>query len=413
MALRNLHVKARPFRYWGYAWLAVMIALAGWQTTLWRWLPLVVLVCGWPFAADAFHRGRFASVRWVVVVHVAEAGVLGALLAFVPLSRVSTCLVAIVVLASTAAQAGVRLAVTSALAFGLGWLLVYRIVGIHPPVASADVDLVGLLLTGSFAISLSYVGFRQAQRLQRAREQIAEKNALLQSVSQRFARYLPGTVSRGVWRAPGEPMPLERRWLTVAFVDLAGFTEFAAQQAPEPVALVLNDYFHAMDLLVERWGGTLAKVLGDGVLLYFEPCDPGTQDVSAQNAGKATPGNARETSALACIEVSRRAAPVLDDLRARWRAAGVLPELATRVGVASGYCTIGDWGVERLDHTVIGSAVNLAARLQVAAPESGVLACPVTAALLRDCCRFRVVQKDVKGFGGLRLHELVDRPEVC
>ncbi len=95
--------------------------------------------------------------------------------------------------------------------------------------------------------------------------------------------------------------------------------------------------------------------------------------------------------------------------------------------MASGYCTVGDWGEERLDFTVIGAPVNLASRLQAHAGHNGVLVCESTAALAGHVFPLGAERELVlKGIGGVKARALekglvdppppsakVPRPDVC
>jgi SAM domain (Sterile alpha motif)/Adenylate and Guanylate cyclase catalytic domain len=77
-------------------------------------------------------------------------------------------------------------------------------------------------------------------------------------------RAAPGSISTAS-RAP----EAERRQLTVMFVDLVGSTELAARLDPEDMAAVIRAYHKACTEVVERWGGHVAKYMGDGVLAYL------------------------------------------------------------------------------------------------------------------------------------------------
>ncbi len=75
--------------------------------------------------------------------------------------------------------------------------------------------------------------------------------------------------------------------------------------------------------------------------------------------------------------------------------------------MASGYCTVGDWGEERLDFTVIGAPVNLASRLQAHAGHGGVLVCESTAALVGQDLRLGAERALVlKGIGAVKARAL-------
>ena len=107
-----------------------------------------------------------------------------------------------------------------------------------------------------------------------------------------------------------------------------------------------------------RWefGGTIDKFIGDAVLVFFG--DPESM------------GDAED--ALRCVEMAVQMQERVKSLQSYWKKIGVSNGLKVRMGIATGYCTVGNFGSDqRLDYTVLGSPVNLAARLQgLAEPET-------------------------------------------
>jgi predicted ATPase/class 3 adenylate cyclase len=150
------------------------------------------------------------------------------------------------------------------------------------------------------------------------------------------------TISRTV----ALPFPeAERRQLTVMFVDLVGSTALAARLDPEDMREVIGTYHRSIAETVGRFGGFVAKYMGDGVLVYFGW--PQADEADAERAVRA---------ALTTLEVIGQTAP--KDER-----------LAARIGIASGLAVVGDLlgaGAAQ-EQTVIGETPNLAARLQALA----------------------------------------------
>jgi len=144
---------------------------------------------------------------------------------------------------------------------------------------------------------------------------------------------------------------------TVLFADLVGFTAFAEASPPEQVADLLNAFLNLSVEAVFRAGGTLDKFIGDCVMAFFGA--PVRQDDHAERAVRA-------------------AVDLQQGLRA-WsaeREALGLPPFAARVAVNSGPVVVGDVGsARRVDYTVLGNTVNVAARLEefVAQPGDVVL----------------------------------------
>jgi len=137
----------------------------------------------------------------------------------------------------------------------------------------------------------------------------------------------------------------ERRTVTVLFNDLRGFTRLAESLAPERVAAILTEYFTAMAEVVFARGGTLDKFVGDGLLAVW-----GAPLEVPDDAGRA-------------VAAAREMRDALARLNQAWAARGQ-PVLEAGMGLARGVVFAGRLGSDhRLEYTVIGDAVNVAARL--------------------------------------------------
>jgi class 3 adenylate cyclase len=134
----------------------------------------------------------------------------------------------------------------------------------------------------------------------------------------------------------------ERRQLTVLFCDLAGSTALAARLDPEDLREVMATYHRAVAKVVERHGGYVAKLLGDGVLAYFGW--PRAHEDDAERAVRAGLAAAEEVAGL-----QTSAGP-----------------LAARVGIATGPVVVGEvlGDGEARERGVVGETPNLAARLR-------------------------------------------------
>jgi adenylate cyclase len=157
--------------------------------------------------------------------------------------------------------------------------------------------------------------------------------------------------------AAGGPLAAggERRTVTVLFSDIRGFTPLAEAMAPDGVAELLTEYFSAMADAGFAHGGTLDKFLGDGLLaVWGAPLD--------------APGGSSRALAAALAMRQEVAA-----LNRAWTTAG-RPPLGVGFGLARGEVFAGRIGsAHRLDYTVIGDVVNVAARLCKAAAADEVL----------------------------------------
>ena len=144
----------------------------------------------------------------------------------------------------------------------------------------------------------------------------------------------------------GDPTVLEthRRDIAVLFVDLSGFTAFSETSEPEDVMAVLREFHEELGRLVQEYEATVGFFAGDGLMVFWNdplPCaDPPERAVGM------------------AVALRERLGP----LTGQWRKRG--HDLGFAVGVAYGYATLGEIGFQgRYDYGVIGSVVNLAARL--------------------------------------------------
>ena len=160
----------------------------------------------------------------------------------------------------------------------------------------------------------------------------------------------------------------ERRWATVLFGDLAGFTHLSETTDPEDVRLMIDRCTSQMGEIVDRYGGWIDKVIGDALMAVFGA--PVAHEDDAERAVRAG------------LELQRYAAENADDLGG----------LALRVGVDSGEVMFAPVGPEdRRELTVMGDTVNTAWRLQEVAPQGSVLIGDQTRSACRKAIRCEAV----------------------
>lgn len=174
-------------------------------------------------------------------------------------------------------------------------------------------------------------------------------------ITQRFGQYVPPELVARMSRNPGSySMASRKANLTVLFSDVRGFTTISEALEPEALAQLMNEYLTEMTLAIRHTGGTLDKYIGDAIVAFWgAPVD----DAEHARHGVLT--------ALAMQQA-------LGPLNARFAARG-WPQVAVGIGLNSGNMTVGDMGSSvRLAYTVLGDAVNLAARLEAKTKEYGV-----------------------------------------
>jgi adenylate cyclase len=140
----------------------------------------------------------------------------------------------------------------------------------------------------------------------------------------------------------------ERRMVSILFSDIAGFTSMSESLPPDEVEHILNEYLTAMSEIVFTNDGTLDKYIGDAVMAIWG------------NVGSSNP----KTDAYKAVHTAILMQRKLAELREKWLSEGMVP-LQIRIGVNTGEALVGNFGSpQKMDYTVIGDAVNTAARLE-------------------------------------------------
>jgi len=147
--------------------------------------------------------------------------------------------------------------------------------------------------------------------------------------------------------------------ITAFFSDIAGFSAFSEKLTPERLVHLMNDYLSEMADILQDNGGTLDKFIGDAIVGMF-------------GAPLPFEGHAYHACRAALLIQKRQI-----ELREKWRKEGDWPdivyEMKTRIGLNSGLAIIGNMGSRRrLNYTMMGDTVNLAARSESGAKSYGV-----------------------------------------
>ena len=212
--------------------------------------------------------------------------------------------------------------------------------------------------------------YSDVTELKQRENQLADKSRALEQLSNQLAKYLSPQVYESIFTGKQEvKIASRRKELTVFFSDIAGFTETTDRLESEDLTRLLNHYLTEMSRIALSYGATIDKYVGDAILIFFG--DPETRGV--------------KEDALACIEMAIAMRKRMLELQHVWRASGLEKPLQCRIGINTGYCTVGNFGSEvRMDYTIIGGGVNLASRLEAAATPGEILISFETYANVRD-----------------------------
>ncbi|MDA0977803.1 MAG: CHASE2 domain-containing protein [Proteobacteria bacterium] len=169
-----------------------------------------------------------------------------------------------------------------------------------------------------------------------------------------FGQYLSPKVVADLVRDPGRvQLGGEERDMTAYFSDIAGFSSISENLTPTELVQVLNDYLTEMCNIIIGYEGTVDKFEGDAIIAFW-----GAPTVQADHA---------RLACYSAIDMNHR----LVELRHRWADEGV-PQLRVRMGLNSGAMVVGNMGsFQRMNYTIMGDAVNLAARLEGATKAYG------------------------------------------
>lgn len=171
----------------------------------------------------------------------------------------------------------------------------------------------------------------------------AKQEALLR---QTYERFLSESLVNLIMADPKRvTLGGERRQATILFTDLRGFTALASQMAPEDTVLLLNSHFTRLAEIVFDYGGTLDKFMGDGIMAVFG-APFGYEDDALRGV-------------RAALDMQGAMEPLNREWDLRFQT-----QIQMGIGLNSGVVLAGSVGApKRLDYTVIGDSVNVAARL--------------------------------------------------
>lgn len=163
-----------------------------------------------------------------------------------------------------------------------------------------------------------------------------------------FASYVSPRIVQELMKSPSKAtIGGQRKELSMLFADLVGFTTFSEHRPAEAVVDQLNEYLSAMTDVIFQWNGTLDKFVGDEIVVFW-----GAPLEQSDHA---------ELAVQCAVEMRAR----LTVLQRQWKAQG-RPILENGIGINTGVALVGNIGADgkKMDYTMIGDHVNLAARVQ-------------------------------------------------
>ena len=227
-------------------------------------------------------------------------------------------------------------------------------------------------------IDLSVLPDLTDQDLEKLGVLLGDRRKILRAIADLKTTEKPTLQLATVIAAPQTREAAERRQVTVMFSDLVGSTALSARMDPEDLREVISAYQKCVAETVQRFGGFVAKYMGDGVLVYF-----GYPQAHEDDAERAVRAGLELIAAVTALK-----APVL---------------LQTRVGIATGLVVVGDLigSGEAQERGIVSETPNLAARLQGIAEANTVVIAESTRKLLGNLFELEDLgTKDLKGIAG-------------
>ena len=200
----------------------------------------------------------------------------------------------------------------------------------------------GLVISLSYSLTAGFLSFL----IITARYYIMEMGQK-KMIKGAFGQYLSPAVVEILVKDPSKlSLGGESREMTAFFSDVAGFSSISEKLTPAELVQLLNEYLTAMCDIIAQQDGTIDKFEGDAIIAFWgAPLDQ--------------PNHATLAS-FACIDMANHMVEMRKTLKAEGR-----PNMTVRMGVNSGPMVVGNMGsAQRMDYTIMGDAVNLAARLE-------------------------------------------------
>jgi PAS domain S-box-containing protein len=233
---------------------------------------------------------------------------------------------------------------------------------------------------------IEYIAIREdLTQLIQNKEKIEHMNQSLQTLSDKLSKYLSPQIYKSIFQGDQDvTITSKRKKLTVFFSDIVNFTETTENIEPEELTYYLNRYLTEMSNIALQYGATIDKFIGDAILIFFG--DPESRGV--------------KEDATACVSMAIDMQKRTEELKKEFENEGFSKPFSIRIGIATGYATVGNFGSEsKMEYTIIGGTVNLASRLESNSRPGYILISEETYHLIKDeieCVRREKIKP--KGF---------------
>jgi len=364
-----------------------LAAMMDWNQINWVYIGAIIYMLVYAYASFTYTRQLPAEAlpKASRVLSYADAALIGVVLNLINFSLLPCILFLAMIQFNALLTGGMRrwLEANAAMASGVVVSML-----IHQPqwIFHSNIQISAVSLIGIITYFLAYALYmhQRFHKLKLSNTKLVNEQKWHKIRAYKMSRYLAPAVWNAINQGRDETLQAERKKVTVFFSDIKNFSQLSEEMEAEALTELLNQYLTEMSKIVTHFGGTIDKFMGDAVMvLYGDGSSKGVKD-----------------DCLRCVSMAIAMKKRMKSLQQEWYNQGIKKPLQIRMGINTGYCTVGTFGTSsHLDYTVLGTHVNLASRLESAAQPDEILISHETWSLVKDSvlCRDKG-EISVKGF---------------
>lgn len=373
------------------------LAQINWDHIDWLMVAVTALVFIYTFISYWFIKRRAVNPnRAFDRFMTADAGVIGVVMCFSNFNLLPTILFITMVQFNSLINGGIKKWAIDNTAMIVGIILAFFV---REPqwVFSDKLQISSVSLIGIFTYFCAYALYahKKIKRMEAHIKKVSNEHTLYKLRSYKLSRYLTPTVWQAINEGREKSLTTERKRITIFFSDIQGFSTLSEELEAETLTELLNSYLTEMARIATKHRGTIDKFMGDAIMVIFG---------DSQSEGL-------KLDCLRAVSMAIEMRKKMKELQQRWYNQGVKTPLQIRMGINTGFCTVGSFGTSHyMDYTVLGTHVNLASRLESAAEAGEILISHETWSLVKDVilCRDKG-EITVKGFSHpVRVHQVID-----